>query len=74
MQTAFEMGTAAHRATVGRMLRTVESVLGFQGAQRTARRNAWDAVCADRSRARQRAEAGDILMRLNSRQGTAHEA
>ncbi|MCF2532838.1 hypothetical protein [Yinghuangia soli] len=49
---------------MGAMLRTVESLLLFQGGQRTARRNAWDAVCDDRRRARQRAEATDILERL----------
>ncbi|MYW02942.1 hypothetical protein GT354_32650 [Streptomyces sp. SID3343] len=49
---------------MGRVFRAVETVLMFEGGQRTARRNAWDAVCADRSRAQARAEASDILARL----------
>jgi len=64
LRGALDRGTAAQRATVGRMFRAVESVLMFEGGQRTARRNAWAAVCADRNRARARAEASAILARL----------
>ncbi|WP_406295901.1 hypothetical protein OG948_11265 [Embleya sp. NBC_00888] len=64
LRGAFDRGTAARRATVGRVFRAVETVLMFEGGQRTARRNAWAAVCADRNRARARAEASDILARL----------
>ncbi|MFI1579418.1 hypothetical protein [Embleya sp. NPDC020630] len=64
LRGAFDRGLAARRATVGRVFRAVETVLMFEGGQRTARRNAWAAVCADRSRARARAEASDILARL----------
>ncbi|WTX00742.1 hypothetical protein OG216_14585 [Streptomycetaceae bacterium NBC_01309] len=66
LRGAFDRGASAHKATVGVMLRTMESLLLFQGGQRTARRNAWDSVCADRSRARARAEASDILERLST--------
>jgi hypothetical protein len=59
----FAHGAAARRATVGRVLRQVEAVL-LEGGQRTARRNAWDSVCADRTRARARAEASDVLAAL----------
>ncbi|WP_436773998.1 hypothetical protein [Yinghuangia sp. YIM S09857] len=65
LRGAFDRGASAHKATVGAMLRTMETML-FQGGQRTARRNAWDSVCADRSRARARAEASDILARLST--------
>jgi hypothetical protein len=61
---AIGRGASARKATVGAVLRTVESLFLFQGGQRTARRNAWDAVCDDRRRARARAEATDLLERL----------
>lgn len=64
LRGAFDRGASARKATVGAMLRTVESLLLFQGGQRTARRNAWDSVCDDRARAEARAEATDILERL----------
>ncbi|QDY76421.1 hypothetical protein [Streptomyces qinzhouensis] len=41
-------------------LRAVESLL-LGGGQRTARRNAWTAVLADRARARDRVEAQHVL-------------
>ncbi|WP_405936440.1 hypothetical protein OG338_06740 [Streptomyces sp. NBC_00726] len=43
--------------TVTNTLRAVESLLLGSG-QRTARRNAWTAVLADRRRAKDRAESG----------------
>jgi hypothetical protein len=64
LRGAFGRGVSARKATVRATLRTVESLLLFPGGQHTARRNAWDAVCADRRRARARAEATDILERL----------
>ncbi|MDI2132358.1 hypothetical protein QI554_40140 [Yinghuangia seranimata] len=66
MRGAFDRGASARKAAVGAALRTVESLLLFQGGQRTARRNAWDSVCDDRRRARARAEATDILDRLQA--------
>ncbi|WP_436787203.1 hypothetical protein [Yinghuangia sp. YIM S10712] len=64
LRGAFDRGASARKATVGVVLRTMESLMTLQGAQRTARRNAWDAVCDDRRRARARAEATVILERL----------
>ncbi|HZG05097.1 MAG TPA: hypothetical protein VE546_16260 [Streptomyces sp.] len=44
-------------------LRVLESLEGLllPGGQRTARRNAWTAVLADRRRARERSEAAAVL-------------
>lgn len=64
LRGAFGRGVSARKAATRATLRTVESLLLFPGGQRTARRNAWDSVCADRRRARARAEATDILERL----------
>lgn len=48
--------TAHPRVPVTGALRAVESFL-LRGGQRTARRNAWASVVADRQRARDRREA-----------------
>ncbi|GAB2594846.1 hypothetical protein GCM10027168_29320 [Streptomyces capparidis] len=42
-------------------LRAVETYLLRGGGQRTARRNAWSAVCEDRRRAQDRIEAQSVL-------------
>ncbi|OON77711.1 SCO2195 family GlnR-regulated protein [Streptomyces tsukubensis] len=47
-------------------LRAVEALLMSNG-QRTARRNAWNAVLEDRSRARARAEAEQVLEAVAAR-------
>lgn len=70
LRGAYDRSASARKATVGAVLRTAETLL-FQGGQRTARRNAWDSVCADRRRARARAEATDILERLAADQPAA---
>src|SRR5262249_55223047 len=53
--------TAAVPGRVTGALRTVEAVLLRGGGQRTARRNAWAAVCEDRRRAGDRREAQSVL-------------
>jgi len=73
LRGAFDRGVSARKATVGVVLRTMESLMTLQGAQRTARRNAWDAVCDDRRRARARAEATIILERLAETEPTRAE-
>jgi len=52
--------TAAPRAVLSASVRILYRVLG-EGRLRTARGNAWDAVCADRERARERAEVVRML-------------
>ena len=42
---------------IGGTLRGIINTVLPEGGQRTARRNAWEAVCADRVRARGREEA-----------------
>ena len=43
--------------SIGGTLRGIINTVLPEGGQRTARRNAWEAVCADRVRARGREEA-----------------
>jgi hypothetical protein len=50
----------SHFGQVTEALRAVESFLLASG-QQTARRNAWNAVCEDRKRARDRREALSVL-------------
>jgi hypothetical protein len=50
-------------AAVG-VVHSVERVVGT-GPVRTAQDNAWEAVCADRARARQRAEVRQLVARLS---------
>jgi hypothetical protein len=58
MQAAPVRATAIPSFTTA--LRAVEGVL-MRGGQRTARRNAWNAVLEDRRRARDRREAQHVL-------------
>jgi len=51
------LGVRTRRA----VLEVCERLLAFDGGVHTARRNAWDASCDDRRRARRRAEAVDAL-------------
>ncbi len=51
----------------GAVLRDVFCTVLPEGGQRTARRNAWQAVCADRIQARAREEAWRELERLTQR-------
>lgn len=54
------------RLTIGGTLRGIISTVLPEGGQRTARRNAWEAVCADKVRARGRQEAWRELNRVRS--------
>jgi hypothetical protein len=54
------------RLTIGGTLRGIFNTVLPEGGQRTARRNAWEAVCADRVRARGRQEAWRELDRAGS--------
>ncbi|GAA3173346.1 MULTISPECIES: hypothetical protein [Streptomyces] len=60
MQAAPLRATARPVPSVTGALRAVEALL-LGGGQRTARRNAWDAVLEDRRRAGERQEAQDVL-------------
>ncbi|QMU68474.1 hypothetical protein [Streptacidiphilus sp. P02-A3a] len=51
-----------NRSLLTGALRRAESVL-LSGGQRTARRNAWDAVCENRRHALDRQESERILVR-----------
>jgi hypothetical protein len=53
--------TASAPGPVTGALRAMEAILLRGGGQRTARRNAWAAVCEDRRRARDRHEAQSVL-------------
>ncbi|MFE9247659.1 hypothetical protein [Streptomyces sp. NPDC007088] len=52
--------------SVSGALRAVEAVL-LAGSRRTARRNAWNSVLEDRSRARDRAETEQVLRAVAAR-------
>ncbi|KAF4408068.1 MULTISPECIES: hypothetical protein [Streptomyces] len=68
MQAAPVRATAIPSVTDA--LRAVEAVL-MRGGQRTARRNAWNAVLEDRRRARDRHEAEHVLEAVATGAGTA---
>ena len=51
------LGQDLRRPKIGDTLRGIFNTVLPDGGQRTARRNAWEAVCADRVRARGRLEA-----------------
>ncbi|AKH82012.1 hypothetical protein AA958_07035 [Streptomyces sp. CNQ-509] len=57
-----------HRPTVAGLLRTIEGVL-LRGEQRTARRNAWDAVLEDRRRASARRESESAVSQADPSAG-----
>jgi hypothetical protein len=59
--------TAAPRAVLSASVRVLYRVLG-ERRLRTARGNAWEAVCADRERARHRAEVRHTLSRVHATQ------
>jgi hypothetical protein len=54
------------RLTIASTLRGIIVTMLPDGGQRTARRNAWEAVCADRVRARGRQEAWHELDRTRA--------
>jgi hypothetical protein len=55
--------TAAPRAVLRESMRLLYRVLGEKRLG-TAQQNAWDAICADRERARERAEVDRLLARM----------
>ncbi|MCX9190895.1 hypothetical protein C3Y87_05600 [Carbonactinospora thermoautotrophica] len=65
---ASSLGTSLGR--FGAVLQEVFCTVLPEGGQRTARRNAWRAVCADRIQARAREEAWRELERLARRNTT----
>ncbi|MEW1584263.1 hypothetical protein AB0283_02275 [Micromonospora vinacea] len=48
------------------VVHTVERAVVGEGRMRTARGNAWEAVCADRARADQRAELNRLVAELTA--------
>ncbi|NJP32350.1 hypothetical protein [Micromonospora thermarum] len=55
------------------VVHTVERAVVGEGRMRTARGNAWEAVCADRARARQRAELDRLVAELAAARAAARE-
>jgi hypothetical protein len=78
MSTA-EPGPAVGLATISRtvlsvavdVLHSVERAVIGEAAMRTARGNAWEAVCADRARADRRAELNRLVADLAAARATA---
>ena len=62
--------TAAPRAVIRESVRLLYRVLG-EDRLGTARGNAWDAVCADRLRAAERAEVSRLLALARTRPSSA---
>jgi hypothetical protein len=62
----------ASRLTIAGTLRGIFNTFLPEGGQRTARRNAWEAVCADRVRARGRQEAWRELDRAATSLDAVH--
>ncbi|MEU7620471.1 hypothetical protein AB0B27_30885 [Micromonospora rifamycinica] len=56
------------------VVHTVERVVAGEGRVRTARGNAWEAVCADRARAGQRAELDRLVAELAATRAAARRA
>jgi hypothetical protein len=48
------------------IMRSVVRTVWSDGGQRIARRNAWASMAADAQRARQRAEAAEVMAALNA--------
>jgi wyosine [tRNA(Phe)-imidazoG37] synthetase (radical SAM superfamily) len=61
---------STHTSSVTGTLRALEKVLLRRG-QRTARRNAWNAVLEDRRRARDRRDT-ELVMRTTATRGVRH--
>jgi hypothetical protein len=64
---AFDRPLDVSRVTIVGTLRGIFNTVLPEGGQRTARRNAWEAVCADRVRARGRQDAWRELDRAAGR-------
>ncbi|MFC4150230.1 hypothetical protein ACFO0M_28590 [Micromonospora mangrovi] len=55
------------------MVHTLERAVVGEGRTRTARGNAWEAVCADRARAEQRAELERLVAELAAARAAARD-
>ncbi|MEH1057692.1 hypothetical protein V6U89_21105 [Micromonospora sp. CPCC 206171] len=55
------------------VVHTLERAVVGEGRMRTARGNAWEAVCADRARADQRAELDRLVAELAAARAAARE-
>ncbi|MEV4844820.1 hypothetical protein AB0K20_16600 [Micromonospora matsumotoense] len=55
------------------VVHTLERVVAGEGRVRTARGNAWEAVCADRARAEQRAELDRLVAELAATRAAARD-
>ncbi|MEW2384856.1 hypothetical protein AB0873_22590 [Micromonospora sp. NPDC047707] len=55
------------------VVHTLERAVVGEGRMRTARGNAWEAVCADRARADQRAELDRLVAELAAARSAARE-
>ncbi|WP_328344469.1 hypothetical protein [Micromonospora sp. NBC_00421] len=55
------------------VVHTLERVVAGEGRVRTARGNAWEAVCADRARADQRAELDRLVAELAATRAAARQ-
>ncbi|MET8067538.1 hypothetical protein [Micromonospora sp. NPDC005313] len=53
------------------VVETLERAVAGDGRMRTARGNAWEAVCADRARAEQRRELERLVAELTAARATA---
>ncbi|MDG4782757.1 hypothetical protein O7614_24140 [Micromonospora sp. WMMD961] len=56
------------------VVHTVERAVVGEGRMRTARGNAWEAVCADRARADQRAELNRLVAELTAARAATRRA
>ncbi len=56
------------------VVHTVERAVVGEGRMRTARGNAWEAVCADRARADQRAELNRLVAELTAARAASRRA
>ncbi|MGC4864327.1 hypothetical protein ACLQ3B_02695 [Micromonospora sp. DT53] len=56
------------------VVHTVERAMVGEGRMRTARGNAWEAVCADRARADQRAELNRLVAELTAARAASRRA
>ncbi|WP_433114166.1 hypothetical protein [Micromonospora sp. CA-246542] len=54
------------------VVHTLERAVVGEGRMRTARGNAWEAVCADRARADRRAELDRLVAELTATRAAAH--
>ncbi|MEU5946628.1 hypothetical protein ABZ793_13840 [Micromonospora sp. NPDC047465] len=55
------------------VVHTLERAVVGEARMRTARGNAWEAVCADRARADQRAELDRLVAELTAARAAAHD-